>query len=62
MVNIACDSLRNFRYEGKVYSIITAGIDGAEQPYCMIEPHDTIFHDVLLAHIKEHRAIKCDGL
>lgn len=57
IMNIACGSLQNFRFEGVPYRIIEAGMDHTGQPHARIEPPNTTFHDFLLAHIQEHQEI-----
>ena len=55
-MTIACDSLRNFRFKGRAYRIVTAGIEN-DQSHATIDPHDAIFHSQLLTHIKEHNGL-----
>ena len=56
-MTIACDSLRNFRFKGRAYRIVKAGMDD-EQPFATVEPPDAAFHEQLLAHIKRHKALQ----
>lgn len=52
-MSIACESLQNFRFEGRSYRIVKAGIDRNGEPYATIEPHDESFHKDLLKYIKD---------
>jgi hypothetical protein len=52
-MTISCDSLRNFRFKGRTYRIVSAGIED-NQPHATIDPHDAAFYTKLLAHIQAH--------